>query len=151
MIDGSGSEPLTNRSGPGSRRSKNIWIRLDPDPDPQHCYGFAQELCHEIFMTLYNICGKIDDEVKTTALLLYFLKLASISKTFSCFPWEGETPHCPSCFLLVGKFAKCTLSRQGEGTQPPSLLSQPGAGSVRLCNAMEAESCPTPHPSPPAS
>jgi hypothetical protein len=40
---------------------------------------------------------------------------------------------------------------QGEGTQPPSLLSPPGAGSVRLCNAIEAESCPTPHPSPPAS
>ncbi len=40
---------------------------------------------------------------------------------------------------------------QGEGTQPPSLLSPPGAGSVRLCNAMEADSCPTPHPSPPAS
>ncbi len=28
---------------------------------------------------------------------------------------------------------------QGEGTQPPSLLSPPGPGSVRLCNAMERE------------
>jgi hypothetical protein len=27
---------------------------------------------------------------------------------------------------------------QGEGTQPPSLLSPPGPGSVRLCNAMES-------------
>ncbi len=42
----------------------------------------------------------------------------------------------------------CMCVYQGEGTQPPSLLSPPGAGSVQLCNAMEAESCPTPHPSP---
>jgi hypothetical protein len=38
---------------------------------------------------------------------------------------------------------------QGEGTQPPSLLSPPGPGSVRLCNAMETElphSPSLPHP-----
>ncbi len=38
---------------------------------------------------------------------------------------------------------------QGEGTQPPSLLSPPGVGSVRLCNAMETKlpSSPSlPHP-----
>ncbi len=28
---------------------------------------------------------------------------------------------------------------QGEGTQPPSLLSPPGPGSERLCNAMETQ------------
>jgi hypothetical protein len=28
---------------------------------------------------------------------------------------------------------------QGEGTQPPSLLSPPGPGSERLCNAMETK------------
>ncbi len=28
---------------------------------------------------------------------------------------------------------------QGEGTQPPSLISPPGLGSQRLCNAMEAK------------
>jgi hypothetical protein len=35
---------------------------------------------------------------------------------------------------------------QGEGTQPTSLLSPPGPGSGRLCNARQI--CPTPHPSP---
>jgi hypothetical protein len=47
---GSGSIPLTNGSGSGSRRPKNMWNRwiriqeaqkhvdpVDPDPDPQHC------------------------------------------------------------------------------------------------------------------
>ncbi len=58
-----------------------------------------------------------------------------ILETHKAFP-----PHCP-----------VDCETQGEGTQPPSLLSPPGAGSLRLCNAMEAESCPTPHPSPPAS
>jgi hypothetical protein len=36
---------------------------------------------------------------------------------------------------------------QGEGTQPLSLLSPPGPGSVRLCNAMETE-LPNSHPFP---
>jgi hypothetical protein len=38
---------------------------------------------------------------------------------------------------------------QGEGTYPPSLLSPPGPGSVRLCNAMETKmphSPSLPHP-----
>ncbi len=38
---------------------------------------------------------------------------------------------------------------KGKGTQPPSLLSPPGPGSVRLCNAMEAKlphSPSLPHP-----
>jgi hypothetical protein len=38
---------------------------------------------------------------------------------------------------------------QGEGTQPPSLLSPPGPGSVRLCNSMETKlphSPSLPHP-----
>ncbi len=42
--------------------------------------------------------------------------------------------------LIVTEVLKLVYN-QGEGTQPPSLLSPPGAGSVRLCNAMEAESC----------
>jgi len=40
---------------------------------------------------------------------------------------------------------------QGEGTQPPSLLSPPGPGSVRLCNAMETQLPHSPSLSHPAS
>jgi hypothetical protein len=66
--------------------------------------------------------------------------------------WSCEFTACWSrhssllLFLLSKEFA---WMYQGEGTQPPSLLLSSGPGSVRLCNAMEAElpnSPSLPHP-----
>jgi hypothetical protein len=51
-----------------------------------------------------------------------------------------------SCNRDVLRRPLCADNDQGEGTQPPSLLSPPGPGSVRLCNAIETE---LPH-SPPS-
>jgi hypothetical protein len=61
-------------------------------------------------------------------------------------------PMQKSSFLdnFWNQLGNCVGRGRGEGTQTPSLLSPPGPGSVRLCNAMETE---LPHsPSlPPAS
>jgi hypothetical protein len=48
---------------------------------------------------------------------------------------KGRGFFCP--------FPKVSIT-QGEGIQPPSLLSPPGLGSVRLCNAMLMISLPHP-------
>ncbi len=50
-------------------------------------------------------------------------------------------PH----YLLNADAASAT---QGEGTQPPSMLSPPGLGSVLLCNAMETKLPNSPSPPP---
>ncbi len=80
------------------------------------------------------------------------LKTAFSQSAFTWFPghglgWDRRTglEHCCGFDILAGFYlalkVRCLYLaiNQGEGTQPPSLLSPPGPGSVRLCIAMERD------------
>ncbi len=63
---GSGSIPLTDGSGSGSRRPKNMWIRWirdpDSDPDPQHCPlvdNIAGNACTHLSISLSLVFCKV--------------------------------------------------------------------------------------------
>jgi hypothetical protein len=54
LIEGCGSKPLTNRSGSGSRRSKNMWIRWiririrkPPTLISGSCYDCSMLICYD--------------------------------------------------------------------------------------------------------
>ncbi len=136
------------RNGIQSGPSQNPGTYLEESPDPLLLENGGEAVSHSLisgengynllpcakkwqFFVRLGLLRKLDEEWSETYRYCWPVIEVCIAKV--CF--NHITPE----WQFIVRVCHSLHFNQGEGTQPPSLLSLPGAGSVRLCNAMETK------------
>ncbi len=143
-----GSVPLSNGSGCGFRRPKNIrtlWIRIDADPDPQHCFlwttgHYTAKACLCPIFWLSADQWAVHTDSPGIILLLLGVVLAVGNQLISHVFIYGRTWHypVPAWLLAISWLVSCVGVVLSAGNQ---LISELMAGGVCLplsCSSLAA-------------